>query len=753
MEYGKYAEPEGDQTTTTGDGEGTSRSPIGLNDGVAVEVDALMEGTQVHDTTGDVSVGDGRESRSADGRRRGTRTGLRSQTPVPKARVILTQIDQDADDKSAESDDSLYNVRSRSRSPSLGRFWNSSSKRRKLEDGRSGSESEETEMQNGAASPSAARPAKKADFMSKAAAQARLNAELREASRLNAEEEVSKMTIRSRPLNPSNETELSSALVQQSSDAVEIIKAVAKSSRNLKGTYQRKLKEAGDAIVDAIGVLATRLLSSDEVQRLQKCNERQQAEIAELRAELAQIKTDLRQRESERVPSPMQTQPITLSQEPVEPSSERATIVAMMNARFDALEVEGRLLPARNLRPQLAADKKKAGEKMAPVSVPTSGGKKKNKTSAVAPDNMKAPPAPPSPAQEGPKGGKAKQKKGLQPAVDAGPSASRKPQPLAPATASSDQQWTKVVSKRAKKKAAAKSNPQPQAKAKTRPKSGGRNLRPPRSAAVVLTLQPEAEKSGATYAKVLADAKAKVNLVELGISALQFRRAATGARVLELPGVTSSEKADKLAQVLAEKLGEGVRVTRPTKCAELRLSNLDDSVTPEEVVAAVARVGECATDQVKTGEIRLDYSGLGTVWVRCPVTAAKKVADGGRFLVGWSSAQVKLLEPRVMRCFRCLECGHVKAQCQAQVDRGGLCYRCGKPDHKAAQCSAAPHCAVCDSAGKPASHVLGSKACTTSRPRKGKKAGDGPRVSSQFSQVATKTPVARNEAAEGMALD
>jgi hypothetical protein len=270
---------------------------------------------------------------------------------------------------------------------------------------------------------------------------------------------------------------------------------------------------------------------------------------------------------------------------------------------------------------------------------------------------------------------------------------------------------------------------------------------------VVLTLQPEAEAEGMTYAKVLTEAKDKVNLADLGISNLRFRRAVTGARVLELPGVTSGEMADKLAKELAEKLGEGVRVSRPTKCAELRLSSLDDSVTPAEVVAAISRAGGCTEDQVKTGEIRPDHTGLGTLWVRCPVTAAKKVADGRRFLVGWSSAQVKILESRTMRCFRCLESGHVKAQCQAQTDRSELCYRCGQPGHKSAKCTAAPHCVLCKATDKPADHLLGSKLCSAQRPSRKKNAGDGPRASSQRSQPALLAPEACNEAVEEMAVN
>ncbi|XP_063617207.1 uncharacterized protein LOC134790368 [Cydia splendana] len=237
---------------------------------------------------------------------------------------------------------------------------------------------------------------------------------------------------------------------------------------------------------------------------------------------------------------------------------------------------------------------------------------------------------------------------------------------------------------------------------------------------------------------------------------LRFRRAATGACILEVPGASSGEKADKLAEAIQQQIGaEKVRVSRPTKTVDIRVTGLDESVSAEEVVAAVTRTGECTVDMVKAGEIRQGFSGLGTVWVQCPIAAAKKIVAGGRLLVGWVSAQVKLLEKRPLRCFRCFRNGHVRAQCQAETDRSESCFQCGKEGHKAAQCTAAPHCAECAAAGKPSEHRISSKACTapkTAGKSRKTKAADGPQAPSQpvkspaMEQVAT-------EAVQNMAVD
>ena len=60
---------------------------------------------------------------------------------------------------------------------------------------------------------------------------------------------------------------------------------------------------------------------------------------------------------------------------------------------------------------------------------------------------------------------------------------------------------------------------------------------------------------------------------------------------------------------------EEVRIARPVKKAELRLSGLDDSVTAAEVVQAVVKAGGCEAE-ITTGDIT-SLMSIGTVWVHC----------------------------------------------------------------------------------------------------------------------------------------
>ncbi|XP_049886855.1 uncharacterized protein LOC126381426 [Pectinophora gossypiella] len=71
-----------------------------------------------------------------------------------------------------------------------------------------------------------------------------------------------------------------------------------------------------------------------------------------------------------------------------------------------------------------------------------------------------------------------------------------------------------------------------------------------------------------------------------------------------------------------------------------------------------------------------------------------------------------------MRCFRCLEPGHMGVKCTCEFNRSQLCFRCGQSNHRARDCDAKPHCPVCEAAGKPASHSIGGSGCVSAaKPR------------------------------------
>ncbi|KAL0860027.1 hypothetical protein ABMA27_010342 [Loxostege sticticalis] len=456
-------------------------------------------------------------------------------------------------------------------------------------------------------------------------------------------------------------------LIKAVRTATETVAHCTKRSGNISGVFQRNLNDATALIQAAIESLAERTVN-DEIRRLNLVVERLARENGELRKD------------------------------------------AMMNARFEG--IEARLLPEQRRIP-LAADKRReerpsfaevAGTSKAPLAkAPVAKAPAAKALAAKAPvakaQVAKAPldkapaakaPAAKAPAAKAPaaksvaaqpaKTTSAKTAAAKTPAAKApaaknqtanAPTTRRKgrsrercsaaprasaPAPeahsLPPPPASKEEGWN-VVAKKGKKAQGgqpARPNAQPAKPAAKKPVTP--KLRPPRSSAIVLTLLPGAQEKGVTYETALRDAKSRINIGELGISGLRCVKAKTGGKLLEIPGATSGDKADALAAKLKEVLpSELVRVSRPTKTVDVRLSGLDDSVTKDEVAEAVSRDGGCAVDSIKVGEIRESWAGNGTVVVKVPVAATKKISQG-RLLVGWVSCRVQVLETKPMRCYR-----------------------------------------------------------------------------------------------------
>ncbi|OWR48347.1 Gag protein, partial [Danaus plexippus plexippus] len=498
------------------------------------------------------------------------------------------------------------------------------------------------------------------------------------------------------------EDEVSAAAIGKSiAKSLEVITNVASKSKNLSGPFIKALKLATKEIQESTAALLSRTKST-ETRALEAANARLSKELAELRAELAAVRREVRRTSPEvaRVAPPINIEEVMerAVREAVTLSSAR------LNARLESLE--SRLLPAPRLRPPLASDGKETAAQGTQPAVPRPRQKTPAPEAAVA---TLSPPTNPGPeerkrrrirATAAAKEATAARKDGghKEPTSEKAPAASK---------------WTKVPSK---KEAKGKNKQQRAAPAKKKEEKR-RNLRAPKSAAVVITLQPGATDRGVSYKDVLERAKKSVDLAAFEIPAVRFRVAATGARMLEVSGSACKERANALAGKLVEVLGEDVRISRPQKCAELRVSGLDDSASASEIAEAIARSSNCAPEEVKIGEIRRNR-GRGTAWVKCPVEAAKRATTkGARTYVGWTVVRVALLEARQMRCFKCQEVGHTRATCSSEVDRSESCFRCGQPGHTSAQCENAPHCVLCAEKNKPANHSVGSKACGRPTPR------------------------------------
>ncbi|XP_050355261.1 uncharacterized protein LOC126776681 [Nymphalis io] len=237
-------------------------------------------------------------------------------------------------------------------------------------------------------------------------------------------------------------------------------------------------------------------------------------------------------------------------------------------------------------------------------------------------------------------------------------------------------------------------------------------LATPRTAAVIVTLQPEAQVKGVTYAHVLERAEQGVKLQDFDIcGGLKVLRSATGAKSWSCLGRSRTKQKSLPRSSALFWMGWLTLLTGPTMKVDLRVTGLDDSVTREKLIAAVARERSCPVEAIRCGEMSRGPGYMGIARVTCPIAVAKKLSDSGRLLVGWSPARVHVLEQRPLRCFKCMGLGHTKALCPSRAERAGLCFRCGVDGHKSAGCTGKLRCAVCADAGKPSGHMMGSREC------------------------------------------
>ncbi|EZA62866.1 hypothetical protein X777_04575 [Ooceraea biroi] len=187
--------------------------------------------------------------------------------------------------------------------------------------------------------------------------------------------------------------------------------------------------------------------------------------------------------------------------------------------------------------------------------------------------------------------------------------------------------------------------------------------------AVVITC--EDKESGGM--ELIRRAKRNISLEGLGIAEARTRKTATGATLIQITGEGRKDKADALAGKLKEFFGEArVKVNRPVKRTELRLRGLEEGTMIEEVKSVVARIGEGSEEEVRVGRIAWNRMGYGSVLVTCTAEMARRLMEKEeRIRIGWARIYVERIPPRALQCYRCLENGHTGVTCDNSVDRSG----------------------------------------------------------------------------------
>ncbi|XP_033362899.1 uncharacterized protein LOC117241007 [Bombus vosnesenskii] len=152
---------------------------------------------------------------------------------------------------------------------------------------------------------------------------------------------------------------------------------------------------------------------------------------------------------------------------------------------------------------------------------------------------------------------------------------------------------------------------------------------------------------------------------------MRMRKTIAGGVILEVPEDQGREKAAAVAAQLTRALDPNeIRVATPYRAAEARVSLIDIATIKAEIQNTLARKSSCKPEDIRLGEIRPARNGLGTVWIRGPASAVRKLTQAGKVAIGWSTAKVEAIEWRPLQCYRCLGIGHTGKTCTAKEDKG-----------------------------------------------------------------------------------
>lgn len=216
------------------------------------------------------------------------------------------------------------------------------------------------------------------------------------------------------------------------------------------------------------------------------------------------------------------------------------------------------------------------------------------------------------------------------------------------------------------------------------------------------------QMKGKSYADLLKTVKQAVNPTEIGVVVKDVIKTRNGELILTIEN--GSDKAEVLRRELTEKLPE-VTTSMLRNKTVIHIKDLDEVATEDEVREAVSKSISVRPEAIEIRALRPAYGSKQNVTLVMAETDGQKLIGMGKIKIGWTSCRI-LERKKEVKCFKCWEHGHVKAQCNGP-DRERMCLKCGKEGHQASDCQNTPYCVHCKQEG----HQSGNSKCTAFRNR------------------------------------
>lgn len=228
--------------------------------------------------------------------------------------------------------------------------------------------------------------------------------------------------------------------------------------------------------------------------------------------------------------------------------------------------------------------------------------------------------------------------------------------------------------------------------------------RPQRPKTEAVIIKPVGNYS---YSEVLKNLRSKIKTDET-VKIRSVRKTQTGAILLEL-GRGQQVKPEFIQQLKSTvKDAASVAELRPKATIEIR--HLDFVTQKDEVEIAIRELLANTDEQIQTKLTLPNAREQIRAFLTMSAESAAKLIEIGYVKIGWIRARMRACED-IRRCYRCLETGHLQANCSG-LDRRAKCIRCGESGHKMKECNAAPKCIHCvDAKRDQTDHFAGSKRC------------------------------------------